>query len=456
MKWSVGAGIAAFVVALGGLTAVGGSARSGVSADEAERLKRDLTPVGAERKGNDAGTIPAWEGGYRTVWPGYESGQPRPDPFAGEKPILQITAKNLAEHEGRLSEGIKALLQRFPSYRIDVYPTHRTAAAPNWVYENTYKNATRASTREGGLILEGAWGGTPFPIPKTGAEVIWNHQMMWRGEASRYEYASYVVTGKQRVLSSAGTVNNQSEYHNPEAAPGSSDGLLAKTMLMTTAPPYRVGENFLVHEPINQVVDPRRAWLYLTGQRRVRRTPILSYDNPNPVTSGFSMFDEGYMFNGAMDRYDWKLLGKREMYIPYNTHQFHTKKIDEVLGPDHLNPDHVRWELHRVWVVEATLAAGKRHVLPKRRFYLDEDTWMIMLADGWDARGTLWHVGHVLPFIAPELPAVMVCPYVVYDLLKDGYTATSLFNERHQHFQVRARRPESEFSPAALAATGLR
>jgi hypothetical protein len=149
-------------------------------------------------------------------------------------------------------------------------------------------------------------------------------------------------------------------------------------------------------------------------------------------------------------------VGKREMYVPYNTQSFHNKPISQVLATDHLNPDHVRWELHRVWVVEATLAAGKRHVMPKRRFYLDEDTWQALLYDGWDAQGRLWHVGHTLPFLAPEVPAVLILPWTITDLVKGGYVASSLFNEGARHYQARRPVPDDQFSPSALSAEGLR
>jgi len=141
-----------------------------VTPTEAARLKSDLTPLGAERAGNKDGTIPAWEGGYTKVWPGYQSGQPRPNPFANEKPLFQITAKNMEQYADKLSDGVKILLQRYPTYRLDVYPTHRTAAAPQWVYDNIFRNATRARITDNGWSLAGAYGGIPFPIPKSGFE----------------------------------------------------------------------------------------------------------------------------------------------------------------------------------------------------------------------------------------------------------------------------------------------
>jgi hypothetical protein len=446
-------GGAALVVAL----AMGGHvALAGVSAEEAQKLKSELTPMGAERAGNAEKTIPPWEGGYREVWPGYRSGQPRPDPFAGERPVLQITAANMDRYADKLSEGTRALLQRFPGYRLDVYPTHRTAAAPAYVYENTFRNATRARSTSNGLVIENVFGGVPFPIPKTGAEAMWNHLLDWRGEALSYEFTTFVVTRNRPVMTTAGVLDIDSPYFRPDGSPDDFEGFVARVKFKTTAPPFRVGESFIVHDPIDQKNRTRRAWQYLVGQRRVRRTPIFSYDNPDPLTSGVTFFDEAFLFNGALDRYDWKLVGKQEMFIPYNTHRLHTRKVAEVLGPDHINPDHVRWELHRVWVVEATLAAGKRHMMPRRRFYLQEDTWQALLSDGWDARQQLWHVGQVFPIIVPELPGVIGLTYAMYDLAKDGYAVSGLLNEGRRHVRVDVPKPDDYFSPDALAAEGVR
>jgi hypothetical protein len=427
-----------------------------VPAAEARKLRGELTPLGAERAANQDGTIPAWQGGYTTVWPGYRSGQPRPDPFAAESPRLRISATNLSEHGGRLSEGVKALLARYPSYRLDVYPTHRTAAAPTWVYENTFRNATEVRTRHEGVSIEGAFGGIPFPIPRSGAEAIWNHLLAWKGESVSYQYVTYLAAAGRPLLATGADLELQFPYYDRRETPATFGGIYLMSRTTTTAPPFRAGEKVLTIDAVDQANDGRKSWQYLVGQRRIRRSPTIGYDNPSFISSGYNFFDEIFLFNGAIDRYRWKLVGKQEMFVPYNAHRFHTVPVAALLGPDHPNPDHVRWELHRVWVVEATLAPGKRHVMPRRRFYLDEDTWLALLADGWDARGQLWHVAQALPLIAPEIPAVVTAPYLVFDLHKRGYVASSLLNEGKRHYQTSDPRPTAHFSPAALAAEGVR
>jgi hypothetical protein len=432
-------------------------AGAAVTPEEAARLKSELTPLGAEKAGNKDGTIPAWEGGYTKVWPGYQSGQLRPDPFASEKPLFQVTAKNMDQYADKLSDGVKALLQRFPSYRLDVYPTHRTAAAPQWLYDNTFKNATRArlvSNVAVGPQLEGAYGGIPFPIPGDGAQAMWNHLLSWHGEAFVFDSGTYVVPANGRpVLATAASSEVQHPYYDRDGGLDRFGGNYWLAKLTTTGPPFRVGEKTL---GIYSAGKSLQVWQYLVGQRRVRRAPSIAYDTPSFITSGFSFLDETFLFLGNLDRYDWKLVGKKEMFVPYNTQRFHLAKVDQALGPRHLNPDHMRWELHRVWVVEATLASGKRHVMPKRRFYLDEDSWQALLSDGWDASGQLWHVGQAMPVLIPELPGNPVFAYVIYDLLKSGYAASNLFNGQQRQYRVVMRRPEDYFSPAALVAEGVR
>ena len=432
-------------------------AGAAVTPEEATKLQSELTPLGAEKAANKDGTIPTWDGGYTKIWPGYQSGQPRPDPFSSEKPLFQITAKNMNQYADKLSDGVKALLQRHPTYRLDVYPTHRTAAAPQWLYDNTFKNATRARLVPDvsvGSRVEGAYGGIPFPIPKDGAEAMWNHLLSWHGEAFAFDFGAYVVPANGRpVLATAAFFEVQYPYYYRDGTLDSFGGNYWIGKLTTTGPPFSVGEKTLAVYPAGKSLQ---AWQYLVGQRRVRRAPNFQYDTPSFVTSGFDFLDEGFLFVGNLDRYDWKLVGKKEMFVPYNTQRFHLTKVDQALGPRHLNPDHVRWELHRVWVVEATLAPGKRHVMPKRRFYLDEDSWQALLSDGWDAGAQLWHVGQAMPVLVPELPGTPVFAYVIYDLLKRGYAASNLFNEQQRQYRAVMRRPEDYFSPAALVAEGIR
>ncbi|WP_342619454.1 DUF1329 domain-containing protein [Rhodoferax sp. GW822-FHT02A01] len=437
--------------------ALAGHAWAAVSADEAAKLKTTLTPMGAERAGNKDGSIPPWEGGFTKVPASYKSGDIRPDFFAGEKPVLSINAKNMDQYADKLTEGVKGLMKKYPSYRIDVYPTHRSAAAPQWVYDNTFKNATKAKLTGDGFSLEGAYGGVPFPIPKDGKEALWNHKMAWnQGESSSRGSRCFVVTAEGKVvLASDGVQEDQKPYYYKDGNAESYKGYFNLVRYVQTAPSSKAGESILAHEASDG--QPRGIWQYLVGQRRVRRAPAVAYDTPDSVTSGMGFFDEAFMLFGPWDHHEYKIVGKKEVYVPYNNNRADAASPDELVKPQFLNPDLVRWELHRVWEIEANLASGKRHVVPKRKYYLDEDSWQILLTDGWDAQGQLWRTGYTLTLLAPDVPALVGnVSWGLYSLQGGGYFINSATNGLNKQFTVYPRRPDSFFSPDELANLGAR
>ncbi|MGM9490324.1 DUF1329 domain-containing protein [Ideonella sp. YS5] len=428
---------------------------AGVSADEAAHLKTDLTPLGAEKAGNKDGSIPAWTGGHTTPIAGDKPGGRRGDPFKDEKPVYSITAKNADQYADKLTDGTKALLKKYPdTYRVDVYKTHRTAAAPQWVYDNTFKNATRA--RLDGETISGAHGGIPFPVPKSGAEVMWNHVLRWRGSSWQFHIDSYQLTADGKaVLTTDGVGDQQMPYYLPDSGPDKFGGEFWLVKLTSSGPPIRAGEAIVGRENLD--FTKSQAWVYLTGQRRVRKLPNPCCDTPTPAAAGVMSFDEIEVFTGRLDRFDWKLVGKKEMVVPYNGNRLLQPKTDaEVLGAHHLNPDFVRWELHRVWVVEATLRDGKRHQAPKSRYYCDEDTWTCLLADRWDANGQLWKTVWAQTFVAPDLPGVVVGSFGFNDLLSGTAFVGNLYNAKAAHYPIVPTYSDSTFTPDAMAAAGAR
>ncbi len=451
----------AFLAALAMMT-LGEGAFAATSAEEAAQLKTTLTPFGAERAANKDGSIPSWDGGLTKPLANLKSGDALPDLFADEKPKFSVTPTNMDQYEDKLSEGAKGLLKKYPkTFRIDVYPTHRTASAPQWVYDNTAKNAVRAQLTEEGRIT-GAYGGIPFPIPKNGLEAMWNHKLQWAGEATAGNYLSYFGLANGQVVRGS-EANNLivNPYYFKDGSLEKFDGVYTKWLVGITGPAHKAGEQFLVYDAINQ---SRQAWQYLTGQRRVRKAPSICCDAPEEVNSGIDYWDEAFGFWGDLDQYDWKLVGKKEMFIPYNGNKLQAKLTQaQVALPHHLNPDYVRWELHRVWVVEASLKKGMRHVVPKRTFYLDEDTWAAVLNEGYDAQGTLWRVGVSVPMILPEGPLVHGNnQWSVYNLLGGVYLSATLSDwtnpnyKFHQRIIDRTKVPLTRFTPDAMAGEGAR
>jgi hypothetical protein len=444
-----------------GAAAIGMALEShAATAEEAAQLKTTLTPLGAERAGNTEGTIPEWKGGLTTPTPGFKNGGRRPDPFASEKPLYSVTAKNMDTYADKLSDGAKALLKKFPdTYRLDVYPTHRTAAATQRVYDNTFKNATNAKLVNGaaGPQPSGAWGGIPFPIPKSGVEVMWNDQMYARPESFYIKFKGYLGQADGRWVNVLEATNEQNTpYYAKDSTEEKSHGDYAMVRSVNSGPPIRAGEAITGRFNLDQ--DKAQSWVYLTGQRRVRKLPNACCDTPTPFSAGVVSFDEVAVFLGRLDRFDWKVVGKKELLIPYNSNRTLVPAKDaDVLGSRHLNPDHVRWELHRVWVVEATLREGQRHVVSKSRYYVDEDTWIAVLGDRWDAKGQLWRTLFTLPFVTPDVPGVAQGTWGTYDLIAGTAFVNVLFNDQSEQYKI-APTPFADalFTADGLAAEGVR
>lgn len=434
-------------------------ASAAVSADEAAQLKTTLNPMGGEKAGNKDGSIPAWSGGLTTVTPGFVNGGKRPDPFPSEKPVLTITSKNMEQYADKLTDGVKAMLKKYPdTYRLDIYPTHRTAAAPQYVYDNIFKNATRAKLVDGGAgpQPDGAYGGIPFPIPKSGLEVMWNHILRWRGEAWRWTTNRRQIYGDGKlVLTADSRVDVQMPYYFKNGSPDKFDGIYFKIQVKNVGPAIRAGE--AVTGRLNLDDNKSQSWVYLMGQRRVRLLPHACCDTPQPASAGVMNFDEQQVWTGGMQRFDWKLVGKKEIYIPYNTNRsLAPTKDEELINAHHLNPSHVRWELHRVWVVEANVAAGQRHIAPKSRYYVDEDSWNAVLADRWDAKGQLWKTSFLLPIAMPDLPGTVDLTFGFYDLITGGGYVDNIANEKNEQNKFVPIQSDMVFRPEAMTGEGLR
>lgn len=436
---------------------VGTAARAGVTAEEAAKLKTVLTPLGAERAGNKDGSIPPWTGGYTQTIPGYVEGGRIPDPFEADKPLFTITAQNLDKYAAQLSEGVKALFAKYPqTYKINVYPTRRTAAAPQWVYDNTFKNATRATLKDD--IPRGAYGGVPYPIAQNGSEAIWNHLLAYPGNAYRLENSQLFVTAEGRVvLLGRETLFEARPFYDEGGSPETWNGDISLVNFRFTGPASRVGESLVVRA--NADSNKSRAWIYFAGQRRTRQLPNPCCDAPNPANGGVMGFDEVYQFYGPISRYDWKLVGKKELIIPYNQNKMLQAPNDAALITGrHFNPEWSRWELHRVWEVEATLRAGQRHQAPKARFYLDEDTWQAALSERYDAQGRLWKLGEAGLGISSTGSAIYAYSFAAYDLLAGTYFLGGAFADTKDDRTVldRKRVPDSLFTPEAMAAESVR
>ncbi len=440
----------AFALAAAGLQAA-------ISETQAARLGADLTPLGAEKAGNADGSIPAWDGGITTPPAGYKVGDHHPDPYAADRPLYVVTASNLAQYQDKLTAGQVAVLKAYPDYKLVVYPTHRSASNPQRIYDATRTNATTARLTEGGNGITGSVIGTPFPIPASGLEVVWNHLTRYRGlsasrpigQAAPQRNGSYTM------------VSFEDEFLFNYCREGITETALDNTLVYfkqsVVAPARLAGTILLAHETMDQIKEPRRAWVYNAGRRRVTRAPNVSYDNPGTAADGQRTSDQFDIFNGAPDRYNWNLVGKKEMIVPYNSYRLHSGQVKyaDILKPLHINQDLARYELHRVWVVDATLKPGTSHLYSRRTFYVDEDSWQILAADQYDGRGAIWRVSEAHCINYYDALAFWSTLEVHTDLQSGRYLAIGLDNEGPT-YNFGLKRTPADYSPDSLRREGIR
>ncbi|MDX2145130.1 MAG: DUF1329 domain-containing protein [Rhodospirillaceae bacterium] len=428
-----------------------------VTAQEAAQLSTTLTPLGAIKAGNQDGSIPAWDGGVTTAPAGYQKGGPHVDPFAADQPLYEVTAANADKYKELLSPGQMAMLKRYPNtFKMKVYPTRRSAGFAKAIYDAVIQNAANAELTTDGNGIKNATRSIPFPIPKAGVETIWNHLTRYRGETTERSVKQVVPTPDGSFTPVQFSERVLWAYNRDGATIESINNRLAYFLQEVTAPARLAGTILLVHETLDQLAEPRNAWTYNPGQRRVRRAPNVAYDNPGTASDGQRTNDQLDMFNGAPDRYEWTLKGRVEMIVPYNTYKLDgAVPVADVVKAGHLNPDVVRYEKHRVWVTEANLRQGTSHVYAKRVFYFDEDSWQALVVDSYDGRGEIWRVSEAYPIQYYEMPLMWDTIHAHYDLQNGRYLA---FGVKDKDDYVRFNTPmtDGDYSPESLRREGVR
>ncbi|MDC9563118.1 MULTISPECIES: DUF1329 domain-containing protein [unclassified Pseudoalteromonas] len=434
------------------------AAMAKMSAEEVARLGQDLTPFGAEKAANADGSIPAWNGGITSAPEGYEPGMHHLDPYSADKVLFTIDKTNLDKYKANLSPGQIALFEAYPdTFKMPVYETRRSASYPQFVYDATKEFAATAELIEGGNGIKNTAIGIPFPIPKSGLEAIWNHLLRYRGQ-------SIERFGGQAAPTASGSYNYVGfdeqllvKYSDPKATPAElqDSNILFKFKQKVTEPARLAGTALLVHETMDQILTPRQAWTYNSGQRRVRRAPNVAYDAPGTAADSLRTTDDFDMFNGSPNRYNWTLKGKQELYIPYNSYKLHIDKLeyDDILKPGHINPEHTRYEKHRVWVVEANLKDDTRHIYKKRVFYIDEDSWQVQVTDIYDNRDQLYRVAMAYGLNYYEVPTQWSTLEVYHDLNSRRYLAIGLDNQEKM-YDFSESFNDNEFTSSALRREG--
>ncbi|MDO9458738.1 MAG: DUF1329 domain-containing protein [Alphaproteobacteria bacterium] len=439
------------------------TAFAGVPPEVAARLGNDLTPMGSQKSGNKDGTIPEWTGGLQSPPANvtYKIGDRHPDPYADDKVLFTITAANMAQYEKNLGVLSVGMLKAYPeTYKMNVYPTHRSCAQPPAVYEVIKSNALNSVGAPDGAGFSGAIRSTAFPIPSVTQEMMWNHTLKFRD----YKFTRQLVFAAPTRGGDFTAYVDQNEGLIPFSDPSKTDVSQLNNISFyyisnTVAPARSAGNVVLVHETINVSEGARKAWVYSPGTRRVRRAPNIAYDNPLTNSDGLDTTDNFGGFNGATDRYDWTYVGRQETYMPNNNYRFAQRDLqykDILIPGGHMKMDYLRYELQRAHVLEANVRASTRHLYPRRQFWMEEDSWFILQNTAYDARGNLWRLHEQFAMTYYEGPVCDRVGATTNDLNAGRYLAGSLVNQEAQISWKADELQEDRYTPDAIRRLGVR
>jgi len=379
-------------------------------------------------------------------------------PVPEDKPLFIINASNYQEYADNLSPGQKEMFALYPDYRMDIYPTRRSAANQPYIYQAAIENATNAELTESGNDFRGAKITWAFPIPNNGAEAILNNQtkvenqgvFRWSNTTAVTSSGSYQTTKiTEEILWNWSTEGNSADNDSGES--------LFYFLQTVRSPAKKAGSVILAQGVLHNDINTRRIWSYNPGQRRVRRAPQIQYDNPKTGGDGLATSDQLGMYNGNIDRYSWTLVGRKEMFIPYNSNQLHSGDITikQIINKNHINRNYARYELHRVWQVEGQLKDGTSHIYKKRVFFMDEDSWHIAVMDHYDKRGQLWRTSESHLYANTTNRLISSTAEIHYDLQSGRYLVVGLDNEDAPEDYTFTADP-ARYTPSALRITGIR
>lgn len=409
-----------------------GAVAVGVTPQEADRLGKDLTLVGAEKAGSADGVIPAYQASETAVPTGWEWGKTRSEywKYKDEKPLFTIDASNVDKYAEHLTDAQITALKTVQGYKMDVYPTHRDCAITPAHAERTKANALEAKIGPDGWSLEHALtAGVPFPLPKTGVEVMYNHRMRLQELGDIYNDGTSVISPRR------GTDEftyyqwflyiyfppMRPELKTVESTSPRNGGVEFYTYYNYSKPPALAGQGFVATNYMN--LEPE-SYYYFPGQRRVRRLPAYVFDTPLIGFENQYLVDEQLGLWSTLDRFEYKLVGKKELYLSYNSFHYYDYKssLQVMFGKTYPNPEYRRYELHRVWAIDARIKSGYRHLAPHRMYYVDEDSWISSEQTDYDKDGKVWKLVETYPIPAWEIGGTcVIAPTLMWDLQNGRY-----------------------------------
>ena len=423
----------------------------------------ELTPAGAVRAGNAEGTIPEWKNERVQAPSDFVVGEYHTDPFRDDKVLFKITAQNYSEYADKLTEGQKAMFKTYPDWFMNVYQTRRSAVYAPYIYEAAIKNAGNAEIvlapekGEGIVGFKNAHHSWAFPIPKNGNELLMNQATRPLNVWVDSNEQTLAITPSGKYTISQLSVQQHYKYSDPDIKDFDPETDHLHYYQTLTAPAKVAGQVVLAKDPTSFTKKFRGAWVYSPGQRRVKRAPQIVYDNPLTASDGLATTDQKWGFNGPNDRFNWKMVGKKEVYVPYNAYKLHATNA----GPENiittegrLDQDFARYELHRVWVLEGTLKEGTSHDYARRVMYLDEDNYFITVVDGYDRRGEIWRYWEDHDVMYYDIGFVAPAAEVQYDM-QAGRMIALLFDKKNPP-DFTGRWEDKYFTPASIRRNGVR
>lgn len=415
------------------------------TADEIARIGTKYTCTGAEMAGSPSGVAP-FTGKYLGAMPGMiphsEGGAHQTDPFADEQPLFTIDANNFAQYAEQLSPGQLAMFRKYPSFKMHVYPSHRDFRYDASVCQAALTNARHAELSADGLTaLNAVRGAVPFPFPKSGQELVWN-VLMAPGAATSYREADLaIIYTNGNVLWGAHQLWNYSPEHDKKLRGQKYAGVSSYFKISILLPERETGYQ-LARNLYYDLKEPPYYWA--TGRCcRGRCQQSRMEEMPLPSAAGNIFFDDMRLMNGSPERYEWKTIGKREFFLPANNFKLEarvvgTDKYAKLITPGHENPDFVRWELRRAWILQGALKEGMRHLYSNRTLYIDEDSYRAAMGENLDTQGNVWRFNWVNNLYVGGSRSNTYESFSAFyhDLHSGNYTALDLTQAKPQSIRI--------------------
>jgi hypothetical protein len=284
---------------------------------------------------------------------------------------------------------------------------------------------------------------------------MWNHVFRWRGGSVERQIVwlpvaatggSYVVKVRQNIA-----FDQQGYMARPV------DGRLYASTAYFSAPPSAIGTRVATWEPIDPAGEARARWVFVPQTLDTRRLPSYDHDTWELFAGGQRTADQNDGWNGSPERYDWKLVGKRELLIGYNAYRIANKTLPykAIAIAKNVDPELLRYEVHRVWVVEATLRQGRNHRFPKRVFYVDEDTWQVAQEEVYTKDDQLFRFGdhQMMQYYDVQVP--WYAATIHHNLAAGSYMVYGLSNMEPVPYRWGFQGRNSDYLPSNLRGLGL-